>query len=134
MAPRLLTLPKVAEAIGVEYRTLHSWVEKGILTPSMQASSGAGVPNLFDERDAIAAKVIADLRETGVPLEQLREAATELQAHPDALTSGAYVLVNGSTSVGTREDALAAVERETLIVAYNTEPIIKQIRMALPGD
>jgi DNA-binding transcriptional MerR regulator len=131
MASRLLTLPKVADTIGVGYRTLHSWVEKGVFTPSLQASSGGGVPNLLTEQDAVAAKVIADLRETGMSLELLREAEGQLRAHPHALTTGAYVRVNGSVAVGTKEEAQAALSDEIYIVAYNTAHAVRQVREAL---
>ncbi len=85
---RLLTLPQVAEIVGVEYRTLHTWLKRGLLRPSAQQSSGIGVPNLFSTEDLIHARVIADLRQSGLSFERLREAAAELDEHPGALTTG----------------------------------------------
>jgi len=83
--------------VGVEYRTLHSWLQRGLLRPSVQESSGIGVPNLFSVEDTVRVKVIADLRSSGLSFDRLGQAVTELDAHPDALTDGAMVLVNGSS-------------------------------------
>src|SRR6266511_2356234 len=44
---RSFTLPQVAAVADVEYRTLHLWLRRGILTPTKQAASGSGSTNLF---------------------------------------------------------------------------------------
>jgi DNA-binding transcriptional MerR regulator len=99
LPPKLLTLPQVAEIVDVEYRTLHSWLKRGLLRASYQQSSGIGVPNLFSAEDVVQAKVIADLRQNGLSFEKLSEAAEQLAAHPSALSDGKVVLVNGPISV-----------------------------------
>src|SRR4051794_16474337 len=43
------TLPQLSKLLDVQYRTLHSWVERGLLEPSVQKSRGTGTRNLFDE-------------------------------------------------------------------------------------
>ncbi len=131
-SPRLLTLPQVAQMVGVEYRTLHNWLQRGLLRPSVQESSGIGVPNLFSIEDAVRAKVIADLRSSGVSFDRLGQAATELDAHPNALTNGAMVLVNGSVSVVDAQEAATAIKKESLTLVYNTEHAVSEIRSALP--
>jgi DNA-binding transcriptional MerR regulator len=131
MAPRLVTLPEVAGAIGVEYRTLHNWVSRGILRPSVQASRGAGIPNLFSVQDTIKAKVVAGLRRSGASLERLREAAEVLERHPHALTHGAVVLVNGSVSIIDTAEAGEAIKRESPALVYDTEQAVREIRVAL---
>jgi len=131
LTSRLLTLPQVAQIVGVEYRTLHTWVRRGILRPSHQQSSGTGVPNLFSTDDVVQAKVIADLRGYGLPFERLSEAAEKLDRHPDALTSGAAVLVNGSVSVVDEDQVAAPVKKESLTLVYNTRYAVDAIRSAL---
>lgn len=130
-APRLLTLPQLAQTIGVEYRTLHSWLKRGLLRPSLQASRGTGVPNLFSPQDAVGAKVIAELRQSGVSFDLLSQAADQLEAHPSALTDGAIMLVNGSVEVVDAAGAATAIRRESLTLAYNTEYAIREIGSAL---
>lgn len=93
-----LTLPQVAEAANVEYRTLHTWVKRGLLKPSFLASTGAGHPNLFSYQDALKARILGDFRGEGIDLDLIERAAEELQQwpilHPDDI-----VLVNGHVSV-----------------------------------
>ena len=134
MASRLLTLPQVAEIVDVEYRTLHSWLKRGLLRPSCQQSSGIGVPNLFSRQDVVQAKVIADLRHYGVSFERLSEAAAKLDAHPGALSTGAAVLVNGSVSVVDEDEAAAAIKGESLTLVYNTAYAIRDIHCAVPSS
>lgn len=129
-SPRLLTLPQVAEMIGVEYRTLHSWLKRGLLRPSLQASRGIGVPNLFSVRDAVRAKVVADLRQSGLSFEKLEQASAELETHATALTEGAMVLVNGSVSVVDDTEAYTAIKKESLTLVYDTGYAVREIAAA----
>jgi DNA-binding transcriptional MerR regulator len=88
--------------VGVEYRTLHSWLKRGLLAPSLQKSGGIGIPNLFTREDAIKAKVVADLRHAGLSFERLHETALTLEQKPAALTEGAMVLSTGPCMWPTR--------------------------------
>jgi DNA-binding transcriptional MerR regulator len=131
-SPELLTLPQVARLIGVEYRTLHSWLKRGLLQPSIQRSTGPGVPNLFSTRDAIRAKVVADLRESGLSFNKVDEASAMIEDHATALTDGAMVLVNGSVSVLDDDAAFAAIKRESLTLVYHTSHAVRTITAADP--
>lgn len=131
MASRLLTLPQVAEIVGVEYRTLHSWLKRGLLRPSGQRSEKTGVPNLFYAEDAVHAKVIADLRSYGLPFERLEEAAQRLSENPAAVRDGAAVLVNGSVSIVSHDQAGEIIQRESLTLVYNTEHAVTDVQSAL---
>jgi DNA-binding transcriptional MerR regulator len=125
---RLLTLPRVAELVGVEYRTLHAWLRRGLLRPSVQASKGTGYPNLFELEDVVHAKVIADLRGSGLSFSRLNEAAEQLDRHQAALTRGAWVLVNGRVSVVTEVEAGEIIRRESITLVYNTEHTVRSIQ------
>jgi DNA-binding transcriptional MerR regulator len=128
LTSRLLTLPRVAELIGVEYRTLHTWLKRGLLRPSVQESRGTGFPNLFTIDDLVHAKVIGDLRQSGLPFERLEEAADQLGRDEQALTSGAMVLVNGTVSVVDATEASDVIQRESLTLVYNTEHAAREMR------
>lgn len=129
--PKLLTLPQLAEMVDVEYRTLHSWLERGLLRPSVRTSRGNGIPNLFSVEDAVRAKIIADLRQSGASFDRLQEATQQLDDHPNALTTGATVLVNGSVSIMDEEEAAAAIKRESLTLVYNTGYAVRRIESAI---
>ena len=128
-----LTLPQVADAIGAEYRTLHSWVAKGILAPSVQAARGAGVPNLFNEQDAVKACVIAGLRHAGASLEELRQVGERLDERPEALNGGSVVLVNGSVAVIEEAAAAEAIRRSSPSLLYSTSHAVAEVSVALAG-
>lgn len=131
MATTLLTLPQLAVAVGVEYRTLHSWLKRGLLAPSVQRSSGTGIPNLFTPEDAVKAKVVADLRQAGVSFERIAETVSMLDQHPTALTRGAMILVNGSVHVTDAESAAAAIREEGLTLVYNTAHAARTVTASL---
>ena len=129
----LLTLPQVAIAVGVEYRTLHTWLQRGLITPSVQQSRGTGVPNLFTAQDAVKAQVIAELRRAGLSFAVLTEASAGIDQHPSALTDGATVLVNGRVTVTTPEKAAAIIAEETLTLVYNTQRAVEKVKSVLGG-
>lgn len=93
-----LTLPDVARLAEVEYRTLHTWLKRGLLQPSLQRSTGTGRPNLFSTRDAIAARVLADLRRVGAGFPALVEVARTLKA-AEGTPENAVLVVNGQVTV-----------------------------------
>lgn len=132
MSKTTLTLPELAEVVGVEYRTLHTWVRRGLLHPSLRSSSGTGSPNLFGFADAVAAQILADMRRGGLGIEQLEQAAEALGQSPSVLSKPAIVLMNGTVEVVTDSgDAAPALDREGLTVAFNTSGALKRVRSAM---
>jgi len=130
----MLTLPQLARVVGVEYRTLHSWLRRGLVKPSVQASSGTGVPNLFTADDAVRAKIVADLRQHGVGFALLREAAQQLCDRPQTLEQGEIVLVNGRVTIVDAQGAATAIQQESITVAYNTEHAVREVKAALASS
>lgn len=132
MPPTLLTLPQLARVIEVEYRTLHKWVSRGLLRPSMQASGGIGVPNLFNEHDAVLAKILGDLRRAGMSLELVEKTAPLLEAHRAELLGGAFVLVNGKIEI-TRDlrKAQAALHEDGWTLVYHSAYARREVRLAV---
>lgn len=120
------TLPQLSRALEVHYRTLHSWVEKGLLHPSVRRSGGTGTPNLFDRRDATTAFVLRDLREAGVSLQTMQKAADRLREVDGALDRQAFVLVNGDVKVVFETEAVAnALHSGGLTLTYNTSDALR---------
>ena len=102
-----LTLPQVAEAADVEYRTLHTWMKRGLLPASRQTSTGQGTPNLFSFQDVLKARILGDLRNAGIDLELVERTATGLQKAGE-LRADDVLLVNGKVQIlpnGTDLDA-----------------------------
>jgi len=127
-----LTLPEVAEIVDVEYRTLHTWVRRGLLQPSLRSSSGTGTPNLFTARDAVAAKVLADLRRDGIAIDQLARVSDALQAHHDALTEDSILLLNGRVDVvADAQSAVQALQQDAVTLAYGVGYAKRAVAAAL---
>jgi len=118
--------------VGVEYRTLHTWVRRGLLTPSLRSSTGTGTPNLFARQDAVVARVLADLRRAGVSFDLMAQAARELEREPAAAEAAAIMLVNGDVRLYT-DPAKAAgrLAKGGLTLAYNTADALAQVDQAL---
>lgn len=99
-----LTLPQVAEAAEVEYRTLHTWVKRGLLEPSFSVSTGSGRPNLFTFQDALKARILAHLRSAGIDLEMLERTAhglkkVELDSEDTLLLNGSLHVLKGGADI-----------------------------------
>ncbi len=113
-----LTLPQVAEAADVEYRTLHTWVKRGLLHPSFHTSTGAGRPNLFSFQDTLKARILGHLRSSGIDLDLLERTAAGMEGIPE-LKSDDTLLVNGKVSVlKGGEDLGAAIDQAQPSVVY----------------
>jgi hypothetical protein len=113
-----LTLPQVAEAADVEYRTLHTWVKRGLLHPSFHTSTGAGRPSLFSFQDTLKARILGHLRSAGIDLDLLERTAAGMEAIAE-LKSDDTLLVNGKVSVlKGGEDLGAAIDQAQPSVVY----------------
>jgi DNA-binding transcriptional MerR regulator len=133
MPPDAHTLPQLSRLLDVHYRTLHSWVERGLLRPSVPQSSGTGTRNLFDDRDAVAACVLAELRAAGLKFDLLQQAAERLRENDDALRRQAFMLVNSDVRiVFDEQEAAAALMRGGLTLAYNTAGALKRVAQIAP--
>ncbi len=90
-----LTLPQLASLTGIEYRTLHTWLSRGLITASYNLVRGSGTQSVFSREDALTACVLADLRRSGLELGKLQKVAEELR-EPKAMNDQVEVLlING---------------------------------------
>ena len=104
----------------MEYRTLHSWLKRGLLRATCQNSEGAGTPNLFSANDALEARILADLRRAGLDLEALDRAARAIHRAPGRLAGNELLLINGNVSVFEDEEQLRReLERPEPTFLYN---------------
>lgn len=66
-------------AAGVTYRQLDYWARTGLVEPSVRNPSGSGTQRLYSFRDILVLKIIKRLLDTGVSLQQIRVAITQLR-------------------------------------------------------
>ena len=114
------TLPQVAAAAEVEYRTLHTWLKRGLVRATRRVSSGSGTPNLFAPEDVLEVRILADLRRAGLDLRALERTAQALQGVGARLEGNELLVVNGSVEVlADREQLLPTLERPGPALVYN---------------
>jgi DNA-binding transcriptional MerR regulator len=114
-ADRPLTLPQVAEIAEVEYARLHSWLKRGFLQPSVQISTGTGSPNLFSGKDALQARILADLDRAGVSFKSLQKTAEKLNANRQFLESDGVLSVNGSVELLSTGQSMAEIKEPSVV-------------------
>jgi DNA-binding transcriptional MerR regulator len=118
---RSFTLPQVAAVADVEYRTLHLWLRRGILTATKQAAAGSGSANIFDFGDALLARILGDLRRAGLEMHVLERVAAELRRQGRRPTGAELLLVNGRVElVGRSDDVRNRLTAAGTTVVYDT--------------
>ncbi|SDE32864.1 MerR HTH family regulatory protein [Auraticoccus monumenti] len=68
------------KAAGITYRQLDYWARTGLLTPEVRAATGSGSQRLYSFRDILILKVIKNLIDAGISLQQIRKAIDHLRA------------------------------------------------------
>ncbi len=68
------------KAAGITYRQLDYWARTGLVTPEVRAATGSGSQRLYSFRDILILKVIKNLIDAGISLQQIRKAIEHLRA------------------------------------------------------
>ena len=71
--------PTACRAAGITYRQLDYWARTGLVEPSVRSATGSGTQRLYGFRDILVLKVVKRLLDTGVSLQQIRTAVTQLR-------------------------------------------------------
>ena len=71
--------PTACRAAGITYRQLDYWARTGLVEPSVRGATGSGTQRLYSFRDILVLKVVKRLLDTGVSLQQIREAVKVLR-------------------------------------------------------
>lgn len=71
--------PTACSAAGITYRQLDYWARTGLIEPSVRGATGSGTQRLYSFRDILILKVIKRLLDTGVSLQQIRNAVQHLR-------------------------------------------------------
>lgn len=68
--------PSACSAAGITYRQLDYWARTGLVEPSLRN----GVSRVYAERDIVLLRLIKQLLDAGVSLQQIRDVVVHLQA------------------------------------------------------
>lgn len=73
--------PELATLSGLSYPTVHYYTVEGVLRATERAANGRGSRRLYAFNDAVAACVVAELREYGTSLDQLKNVAAAIRGY-----------------------------------------------------
>ena len=71
--------PTACKAAQITSRQLDYWARTGLVEPSVRGAKGSGSQRLYSFRDILVLKVVKRLLDTGVSLQQIRQAITHLK-------------------------------------------------------
>lgn len=87
---------KTAEIVGITYRQLDYWARTDLIRPSMADAAGSGSRRQYSYRNLLELKVVKNLLDSGIRLEQVREVFTYLQDELGEDVATANLVVNGN--------------------------------------
>ena len=68
-----------ATAVGISYRQLDYWDRTALVSPSVRGAQGSGTQRLYSFRDILVLKLVKNLLDTGISLQQIRTAVDQLR-------------------------------------------------------
>ena len=96
---RGFTTQRTAEIVGVTYRQLDYWARTDLVKPSLVAASGSGSRRRYSYGDLLELKVIKNLIDNGIRLEQIRKIFLYLRDDLGTDVSTAQLVISGTDSV-----------------------------------
>jgi DNA-binding transcriptional MerR regulator len=71
--------PQVCKIVGITYRQLDYWARTKLVEPGIKAAEGSGSQRLYSFTDIVHLKIIKNLLDAGVSLQQTRKAVDYLR-------------------------------------------------------
>jgi len=88
---------KVCKIVGISYRQLDYWARTGLLRPSLEEAKGSGSQRLYSYEDVVELKVIKQLLDAGINLQQSRRAIACLRDAGEDLSRSNLVIAGKGT-------------------------------------
>lgn len=73
--------PAACQIVGITYRQLDYWARTKLVVPSIRSAHGSGSQRLYSFKDLAVLKVVKNLLDTGVSLNNIRLAVEQLRRH-----------------------------------------------------
>lgn len=89
--------PTACSAAGITYRQLDYWARTGLVEPSIRAAHGSGSQRLYSFRDVLVLKIVKRLLDTGVSLQQIRQAVQHLRDRGVEDLAGITLMSDGAS-------------------------------------
>ena len=88
-----------AEIVGITYRQLDYWARTDLIRPSITDATGSGSRRRYSYRNLLELKVVKNLLDAGIRLEQVREVFAYMQDELGEDVATANLVVNGNQPV-----------------------------------
>ncbi|TDE12290.1 MerR family transcriptional regulator [Jiangella asiatica] len=89
--------PTACSAAGITYRQLDYWARTGLVEPSIRGAAGSGSQRLYSFRDILVLKIVKRLLDTGVSLQQIRQAVQHLRDRGVEDLAGITLMSDGAS-------------------------------------
>ncbi|HMG29206.1 MAG TPA: MerR family transcriptional regulator [Jiangellaceae bacterium] len=89
--------PTACAAAGITYRQLDYWARTGLVEATVRPASGSGTQRLFSFRDILVLKIVKRLLDTGVSLQQIRQAVQYLRDRGVEDLAGITLMSDGAS-------------------------------------
>ncbi len=89
--------PTACAAAGITYRQLDYWARTGLVEPTVRPASGSGTQRLYSFRDILVLKIVKRLLDTGVSLQQIRQAVQYLRERGVEDLAGITLMSDGAS-------------------------------------
>ena len=137
---RSYTSKQTQEIAGITYRQLDYWARTGLVGPSVTAAAGSGSRRAYSYSDLLKLRIIKDLLDRGVGLQQIRDV---FRNHQDILgedLAGGRLVISGSEVLFmTGPDELVALlqrpgQQALALIMLEVEGIKEQLNGAIVSE
>ena len=95
---------RTAEIVGITYRQLDYWARTDLVRPSVADAKGSGSRRRYAYADLLELKVIKNLLDAGIKLENVRDVFDYMRAHLGEDIASANLVLTGTTAVLVSDD------------------------------
>ncbi len=89
--------PTVCKTVGITYRQLDYWARTALVEPSVKNAEGSGSQRLYSFTDVVHLKIIKNLLDAGISLQQIRKAVEYLRSEIGRPLEDVTLLSDGKT-------------------------------------
>lgn len=122
-----------ARAAGISYRQLDYWARTQLVEPTVRGAAGSGTQRLYGFRDILVLKLVKRLLDTGISLQQIRVAVTQLrEAGIDDLAQTTLMSDGASVYLCTSDDeVIDLVNRGQGVFGIAVGKVLREVESTL---
>lgn len=126
-------VPEVCRLVGISYRQLDYWARTGLVTPSIREAGGSGTQRLYSFQDLVQLRVIKKLLDTGISLQNIREAVTYIRENLGAEPTTVTLMSDGARiyACESEEEIIDLVKKGQGVFAIALEKVWEDLSSSL---